>query len=60
MLTLYGYAPYEAQFLTQSEIDNILAAPRNSGNGNGRRGSTNQQSRMIDTDGDGVCDFLQQ
>ena len=58
LLTLYGYAPYEAQFLTQTEIDEILAAPRN--NGNGQSGSTDRQNRMIDADGDGVCDFLQQ
>jgi hypothetical protein len=60
LLTLYGYAPYAAQFLTQTEIDEILAAHRNNGNGNGQSGSTDRQSRMIDADGDGVCDFLQQ
>ena len=61
LLTLYGYAPYEAQFLSQEEIDAILAAPRSKGNGNNGQGrSTNRQSRMIDADGDGVCDFLQQ
>ena len=63
LLTLYGYAPYEAQFLTQDEIDEILAAPRS--NGKGRNDSANgglagPQSRMGDADGDGVCDFLQQ
>ncbi len=63
LLTLSGYAPYAAQFLTQDEIDEILAAPRS--NGNGRNNSVNsdfatRQRRLIDADGDGVCDFLQQ
>ena len=67
LLAMYGYDPYEAQFLTQTEIDEILAAPQT----NGKKGSRNpgvaasqdrlpQGNRMIDADGDGVCDFLQQ
>ncbi len=61
LLTLYGYAPYAAQFLTQEEIDEILAAPRSQGgNANAKGGSMTRQSRMVDADGDGVCDFLQQ
>ena len=61
LLTLYGYAPYEAQFLTQAEIDEILAASRSNGRSNSANGgSATPQNRMIDADGDGVCDFLQQ
>ncbi len=61
LLTLYGYAPYEAQFLTQEEIDEILAAPRSNGRPDSAIGdSATPQSRMIDADGDGICDFLQQ
>ncbi|MCD6269070.1 MAG: DUF2202 domain-containing protein [Deltaproteobacteria bacterium] len=68
LLAMYGYDPYEASdFLTQTEIDEILAAPQT----NGRKGSRNpgvaasqdrlpQGNRMLDADGDGVCDFLQQ
>ncbi|MEA1981805.1 MAG: DUF2202 domain-containing protein [candidate division Zixibacteria bacterium] len=61
LLTMYGYDPYVAQFLTQTEIDEILAATQTKG----RRSSLNTgfatpQDRMLDADGDGICDFLQQ
>ena len=67
LLAIYGYDPYVAQFLTQDEIDTILAAPQTKG----KRGSMTsglstpldrvpRQSRMLDADGDGICDFLQQ
>lgn len=67
ILTIYGYAPYEAQFLDQDEIDEILASASGRG-GNGGQNSRNldrepgnltREPRMIDADGDGICDFLQ-
>ncbi len=67
LLAMYGYDPYEAQFLTQTEIDEILAATRiKSKNGSLNTGFAipqerlPQENRMLDADGDGVCDFLQQ
>ncbi len=66
LLAMYGYDPYEAQFLAQEEIDEILAATRIKGNnGSSNTGFTTPQerlpreNRMLDADGDGICDFLQ-
>ena len=63
LLAMYGYDPYEAQFLTQEEIDEILATARTQGRktsmGNGSA-AQKDQNNMIDADGDGICDFLQQ
>jgi hypothetical protein len=65
LLAVYGYDPYEAQFLTQEQIDEILSTPRTrGGKGNGSKSGTSANSqadrRMLDADGDGICDFLQQ
>jgi hypothetical protein len=38
LLAVYGYAPYEAQFLTQEEIDEIISTPPTRGRHGGRRG----------------------
>jgi len=37
LLKVYGYAPYEAQYLSQDEIDEILASQPTRGRGHGRR-----------------------
>jgi hypothetical protein len=67
LLVIYGYDPYTASnFLTQEEIAEILAATRIKGHKNSSNGGAitqgdrlPRQNRMIDTDGDGICDFLQ-
>jgi len=60
LLAVYGYEPYEAQFLSQEQIDEILSTPPSrGGKGNGSaKAQANRQ--MLDADGDGICDFLQQ
>ena len=63
LLVMYGYLPYAASdFLTQDDIDTILAAARIKGNSNGSMTPNERlpkQDRMIDANGDGICDFLQ-
>ena len=68
LLVMYGYVPYMASnFLTQEEIDEILATTQIKGNNNSPNSGSviiqsdrlPRQNRMLDTDGDGICDFLQ-
>ncbi len=60
LLVLYGSAPYEAQYLTQDQIDAILTATRTSGKGGSSNVRLPQQNLRLDADGDGICDLLQQ
>ena len=55
LLVVYGYAPYQAQFLSQEEIDAILAASPEK-----VTGKNDRELKRLDADGDGVCDFLHQ
>ena len=55
LLAMYGYDPYQAQFLTQAEINEILAATQIKG----KKERLPRENRMLDADGDGICDFLQ-
>ena len=71
LLLMYGYDPYTVDtenylYLSQEEIDTILAATRTSGNNSSIKGGggnqnvrTPQQNLMIDANGDGICDLLQ-
>lgn len=66
LLVLYGSSSYEAQYLTQEQVDAILTTTRSTGkNSSAQSGSANQNDRtpqqnlMIDADGDGTCDLLQ-
>ena len=61
LLVLYGSAPYEAQgYLSQEQIDAILAATRTSGKGGSRENRLPQENLRLDANGDGICDLLQQ
>lgn len=68
LLIMHGYVPYTASnFLTQDEIDKIIATTQikgnknslNSGSGITQNDRLPRQKHMLDTDGDGICDFLQ-
>lgn len=68
LLVMYGYVPYTASdFLTQEEIDEILAAPpvhpktkySNKGSTTNHKAHFQHQNRLFDSNGDGICDFLQ-
>ena len=59
LLVLYGSTPYEAQHLTQDQIDEILSTPRTRGKGN-RKNRLPQNKLLFDSNCDGTCDRLQQ
>ncbi len=59
LLVLYGSGLYEAQYLTQTQVDAILAATRTSGNRGSSYVSSPQQNLRLDANGDGICDLFQ-